>query len=227
MISMTKGPSLVIFDCDGTLVDSQYVIVAAMQAAWRAQGREDLPPAEAVRRQVGLPLVEAVARLLPGVAEADHVRLAESYKTAFFELRQRPDHHEPLFPGATEALDALEAADWLLGVATGKSRRGLIATLERHGLAQRFVTLKTADDAPGKPAPDMVLQAMHEAGADPRATLVVGDTVFDIEMARNAGVAALGVAWGYHQPEELLAYGAESVVDCFAELPDAISRIAG
>jgi phosphoglycolate phosphatase len=220
------GVRLVLFDCDGTLVDSQHVIVAAMVAAWRAHGLVD-PSAHAVRRIVGLPLVQAIAMLLPRDATAAPERVAESYKEAFFELRRRPDHVEPLFPGVAGTLQALDAADLLLGVATGKSRRGLVATLDRHGLTHRFVTLKTADDGPGKPAPDMVVQAMAEVGAEPRDTVVVGDTVFDVEMARNAGVPAIGVAWGYHEVGELRGAGAARIVHRFGEVPGAIAAVLG
>ncbi len=219
---MGNGISLVLFDLDGTLVDSQHAVVAAMTQAWRAHGLDD-PAAEEVRRVIGLPLATGIAALLPDHARVAPERLAESYRESFLELRRRPDHVEPLYPGARAALDALRAAGRLLGIATGKSRRGLIATLERHGLVDRFVTLKTADDGPGKPAPDMVVQAMAEVGARPGGTTMVGDTVFDIQMARGAGVRAIGVAWGYHGVDELRAAGAARVVRNFAELPAAVA----
>ena len=221
---MGNDISLVVFDCDGTLVDSQHSVVAAMTEAWRAHGLSD-PKAGEVRRVIGLPLVTGVASLLPEGAAVAPERVADSYRRAFFELRRRREVVEPLFPGALAALDAIEAAGRLLGIATGKSRRGLIATLEGHGLAARFVTLNTADDAKGKPAPDMVLRAMAEAGAGPEATLVVGDTVFDMAMARNAGVRCVGVGWGYHPADELAAAGGDRVVHGFAELPAAIAEI--
>ena len=221
---MSNDISLVVFDCDGTMVDSQHSVVAAMTEAWRAHGLSD-PEAGEVRRVIGLPLVTGVASLLPEGAAVALERVAESYRRAFFALRRRRQVVEPLFPGAHAALDAIEAAGRLLGIATGKSRRGLIATLEGHGLAGRFVTLNTADDAKGKPAPDMVLRAMAEVGAGPEATLVVGDTVFDMAMARNAGVRCVGVGWGYHPADELAAAGADRVVHSFAELPAAIAGI--
>ena len=222
---MTDRLTFVIFDCDGTLVDSQHVIVAAMTEAWRAHGLPDPSPRD-VRRVVGLPLVTAVEMLLPDGRE-DPERVAESYKQAFFALRQRPDHIEPLFPGIESVLDRLSEAGVILGVATGKSRRGLVATLDRHGLASSFTTLKTADDGAGKPAPDMVLQAMADVGAEPEDTVVVGDTVFDMQMAINAGVPAIGVAWGYHEVEELHAAGARSVVHDMARLIPEIADTFG
>jgi phosphoglycolate phosphatase len=219
-------PRLAVFDCDGTLVDSQHNIVAAMAEAWRAQGLQPLP-APLVRRVVGLPLLEAISRLHPLGSGEVHLSLTDYYKNAFHSLRQEPDHREPLYPGTVEALDATEAAGYLLAVATGKSRRGLDATLERHGLEGRFLTLKTADDGPGKPHPHMLEEAMAEAGAGPASTVMIGDTVFDIEMARNAKVRSVGVSWGYHDPDELRAAGAYGVIDEFVELPALAATLYG
>lgn len=209
---------LVVFDCDGTLVDSQHAIVACMAAAHGAEGLA-APQADAVRRVIGLPLLECMARLAPGHPEDSHARLTEAYKQAFFTLRQHPDHHEPLFDGALTALDRLEAAGYLLGIATGKARRGLDAVLERHGLASRFVTLQTGDLGPGKPHPAMLERAIAETGVSAEDAVMVGDTSFDMLMARSAGVHAVGVGWGYHPPEELRAAGAHVVIDSFDQLP--------
>lgn len=223
---------LAVFDCDGTLVDSQHFIVETMTAAFRETGRAP-PLPEAIRRIVGLSLEFAIARLLadeeavqpPDPDQPAVQELAELYRQYFFALRTRPDHYEPLFPGAREALNALESHDVFLGIATGKARRGLLATLERHGLAQRFVTLQTADIGPGKPHPGMLQRAMAEAGVDADETVLIGDTSFDMEMARNAGVLGLGVSWGYHEVEELTAAGATRVIDSFAELLPVLSEI--
>ena len=217
---------LVVFDCDGTLVDSQHMIVAAMGAGFAALGLE-APGAEAVRRIVGLSLTDAMARLRPEGGEAERAALADAYREAFFELRTEPDHHEPLYPGAVEAIEALDGLGYLLGVATGKSQRGLRAVLERVGLIDRFVTLKTADDAPGKPHPAMLEQAMAEAGAKPAETVLVGDTTFDMEMAINASAHAIGVSWGYHPTDELTAAGARCIVASFADLVAEITALSG
>lgn len=212
---------LALFDCDGTLVDSQHAILAAMEAGFAAAGLAPAP-ANAVRRVVGLPLVEGVARLLPGADPRLHVEIAEAYKAAFQDNRLHGRHPEPLYPGVRPALDALEEAGLLLGIATGKSRRGLLATLQHHGLLDRFVTLQTSDILPGKPHPDMVHHAMAEAGTDSAGTVVIGDTTFDVLMAKNAGVACVGVSWGYHAPEELVANGAARLVDAFEDVPGAV-----
>lgn len=223
---MTDAPlRLAVFDCDGTLVDSQHSIVACMSAAFAAAGLA-APAAEAVRRVVGLPLAASVARLDPLLAAAECARVAELYKQAFTDMRRDRSIEEPLFPGVRELLDALEAEGVLLGVATGKGRRGLRITLEQHGLLGRFVTLQTADDAPGKPHPEMLRRAIAEAGAESATTAMIGDTTFDILMALNAGTAAIGVGWGYHPPDELRAAGAHEVVDAAHEVRPAWARAA-
>ena len=222
---MTSTPRrrLAVFDCDGTLVDSQHAIHAAASAAF---ARENLdPPSKAeLIRVVGLPLAECIARLAPDASADRQTRLVEGYKSAFFELRQRPDHHEPLYPGVLEALAATEEAGFLLGIATGKARRGLMAVLERHDLQHRFVTLQTGDQGHGKPHPDMLLRAMAETGAAPADTVMIGDTSFDMMMATNAGVDAIGVTWGYHPAAELTTAGARLLIAAFSELPAALSR---
>lgn len=208
---------LVIFDCDGTLVDSQNVICTAMTGAFAAAGLAAPDPVK-VRRVVGLSLVEAVAALLPEREEALHQEIADFYKSQFRRLGEAAHAPEPLYPGARQALEGLAEAGFVMGVATGKGRRGLRGVLERHGLEDYFQTLQTAEDAPGKPHPQMILQAMADVGARPQDTIMVGDTSFDMAMARAAKTAALGVAWGYHEPDELLAHGALQVLGCYSEL---------
>lgn len=216
---------LCVFDCDGTLIDSEHSIVACMASAFAAHGLAE-PTAASVRHVVGLALTPAVARLIPDADELTHERVAQSYRDAFAVMRRGGDVREPLYPGAMEALAAIENAGWLIGVATGKSHRGLIATLTGHGLHERFVTLQTADTAASKPHPDMILRAMNEAGADPGATVMVGDTTYDMEMARNAGTLAVGVAWGYHDERHLWDSGAHAVIGEFGDLPAVVERLS-
>jgi phosphoglycolate phosphatase len=219
---------LVIFDCDGTLVDSQHMICAAMQQAYEANSLS-VPAREHLLSIVGLSLPDAFRRLaVHAVNGADHPveALVTCYKDAFAALRQSPDHLEPLYPGAREVIDALASRpDTLLGIATGKSQRGVRAVLGRHGLAERFATIQTSDDAPSKPHPGMVLAAMRETDSTPQDTVVVGDTVFDLEMARAAGARAIGVAWGYHPPAALREAGAHAMIEAFAELPPMLDRL--
>lgn len=201
---------LAIFDCDGTLVDSQHSICTAMTRAFE-EAKLAPPDRPAILSVVGLSLPLAIARLLPD-AEADfHDHLSDRYKLAFQAMRREEGVCEPLYPGIADLVVELDAAGWLLGVATGKSDRGLALCLTHHGLIDRFVTLQTADRHPSKPHPSMLLTAMAEAGAAPDTTVMIGDTSFDIDMGVAAGVRSIGVAWGYHPPAELLASGAQAV----------------
>jgi len=211
---------LAIFDCDGTLVDSQANICLAMEDAFARAGLP-LPPRHATRRVVGLSLVEAVRMLLPDAEHELHRGLAEDYKTAFQRMRGGGLIEEPLFEGMAEALDGLRARGWLLAVATGKSDRGLGHCLQRHKLTDHFISLQTADRHPSKPHPSMIAKAMADAGAGPATTAMIGDTSYDILMALAADAHAIGVAWGYHAPEELLALGAHAV----AEHPSDLARL--
>ena len=210
---------LALFDCDGTLVDSQANICAAVEQAFALHGVA-IPERAAIRRIVGLSLVEAMRGLLPGADDAQHRAMAEDYKLAFQRMRATGAlADEPLFDGMIAMLDRLEAGGWVFGVATGKSDRGLAHVLDLHGIKARFVTLQTADRHPSKPHPSMIETAMAEAGSSPGTTVMIGDTSYDIVMGRNAGTRTVGVSWGYHPPEELLACGAHAVAAEVADLP--------
>jgi phosphoglycolate phosphatase len=209
---------LAIFDCDGTLVDSGATIHRALRAAFETHGI-DCPPPSVSRKVIGLSLVEAMAVLAP---DADHEALSRTYKDAFLALRVGGHVEEPLFDGILPLLDAFEAEDWMLAVATGKSDRGLRHCLESHGIHARFVSLQTADRHPSKPHPGMALAAIADAGAAPETSVVIGDTSYDIRMALAASVGAIGAAWGYHTPEELAAAGAHAV----AEAPEQVLTMA-
>lgn len=210
---------LALFDCDGTLVDSQANICGAMEACFVA-AKLDPPERSAIRRIVGLSLPEAIAVLAPEADTAFHHAMAEDYKRVFRAMRTDGGlAEEPLFDGILDAIEALDAAGWLLGVATGKSDRGLHHVLDAHGIRHRFVTLQTADRHPSKPHPAMLEAAIAEAGAAPETTAMIGDTSFDMAMARAGRAHAIGVAWGYHAPEELTAAGAHHVADHARTLP--------
>lgn len=212
---------LIVFDCDGTLVDSQHLIVAAMEAAFHAHGMPPAP-ADAVRHVVGLSLAEAVAGLLPEASLPECIAIAETYKRAFDELRRSAHLIEPLFAGAREVLHELDRRGHFLGVATGKSVRGVTAVLEHHGLAHLFVSVQTADHHPSKPHPGMLEQIMRDTGSRPEETVLVGDTTYDVAMARAARARVLGVAWGYHPADALRHAGADHVLETFPELLDVI-----
>lgn len=220
---MTGQLRLVLFDVDGTLVDSQASIVAAMTAAFAGSGLP-VPERSAILSIVGLSLPHAMERLAPGHTARD--ALVTAYKDAYFAQRAEKGaaRLSPLYPGARRALERLSSRpEILLGVATGKSRRGLDAVLADHGLEALFVTRQTADHHPSKPHPSMIETAMAEAGVGPEATVMVGDTSFDIEMARAAGARSVGVGWGYHAPEALQR--ADKVVHGFNDLAAALEEI--
>ncbi|MGI9500139.1 MAG: HAD-IA family hydrolase [Geminicoccaceae bacterium] len=214
--------SLILFDCDGTLVDSQHVIIETMNRAFRARGLAP-PTPDQTRSIVGLSLEKAMAILAPNREADDHHRLAELYKEHFATLRLAEDFSEPMFEGALDTLDRLSEKGITLGVATGKSLRGLRMVLEHHGIRDRFSTLQTADFHPSKPHPSMVETALKETGASAGTTLLVGDTSFDMEMARAAGVRPIGVSWGYHPTSVLEEAGAEIVLDQFEQVLDLTS----
>jgi len=208
---------LAVFDCDGTLVDSQATICLAMEQGFAACGLA-APGDAATRGIIGLSLVEAMAALHPAGSSSQHAVLAEEYKKAFFNLRAAGLAEEPLYDGIADAIADLDTRGWLLGVATGKSDRGLRHILEYHGLHPRFVTLQTADRHPSKPHPSMLELAMADAGASPATTAMIGDTSYDMIMAKSAGCAAIGVAWGYHNADALHDGGADVVAGTPSEL---------
>ena len=218
---------LIIFDFDGTIVDSQHFIHDAYSAAFEAHDLEP-PSAEATRHVIGLRLDVASLRLLPEGSSQDLAdSICQAYRDAFFRLRAEPDFEEPLFPGARETLKQLNSPERLLGIATGKNRRGLLHALNHHDLTDHFIVLKTSDDGPSKPHPELLHQAMAEMGAECAETVFIGDTTYDMEMAVNAGVTGLGVAWGYHAREALTAAGAARILEGFAELPRTLDELGG
>ncbi|HEX3209325.1 MAG TPA: HAD-IA family hydrolase [Geminicoccaceae bacterium] len=208
---------LIVFDCDGTLVDSQHAIVAAAERAFRGHGLEP-PSAEAVQATIGLSLELAIAAWRPETGVAERKLLADAYRAAWRALRDEEGVREPLFPGALATLTELDRQGHLLAIATGKSRPGLLSVLEHHGLLSMFVSLQTADRHPSKPHPGMLEAAMRETGSLPGETLMIGDTSYDMAMARAAGVGAIGVGWGYHSVDHLIAAGASAVLERFEDL---------
>lgn len=211
---------LIIFDVDGTLVDSQQHIHSAMSAGFANAG---LPPLEKdqVLRIVGLSLPVAVAELVPDQPPELQARIVEGYREAF--AASRLVQTAPLYPGAMACLDALSGRDdLLLAIATGKPRRGLDAVISAHGLQGRFISLQTADGHPSKPHPAMLESVLSETGMQAEDAVMIGDTSYDMMMAAAAGMTGFGVAWGYHRPDELLNAGAALVAPDFATLTDEL-----
>ncbi|WP_137699525.1 HAD-IA family hydrolase [Marimonas lutisalis] len=215
---MSERLRLVVFDVDGTLADSLAEIVAAMGAAFAGEDLE-APSRGEILSIVGLSLDQAMARLAPELSAGKHAALVEGYKQAYFRQRQE-NGASPLYPGAREMLEMLAQDPFLLmGVATGKSKRGLDALIEAHGLEAFFVTRQVADFHPSKPHPAMLHAALAEAGTSAGDAVMIGDTTYDIDMARAARMRAIGVNWGYHPADRL---GADAIVEDFAALPGTI-----
>ena len=207
---------LVIFDVDGTLVDSQHHIVEAQRRAFSALGLP-VPTRERSLSVVGLSLAEAFAVLVG--EQGPIAALVEGYKAAWFALRQEPGYREPLYTGAAATIAALSGRSGVvLGLATGKSRKGVDRLLAAQNWNSVFATVQTADDHPSKPDPAMLRAALAETSVPASAAVLVGDTTYDIAMAMSAGVRAIGVSWGYHEAAALTDAGAACIARDFADL---------
>lgn len=216
---------LVMFDMDGTLIDTQALIAENAAAAFASVGLPPPTPAD-VRGIIGLSLPVAIGRLA-WTEDVDVIEgLVGAYRAHYRASLERDIDREPLYPGARDALERLkQQPDTILGVATGKGLSGVVRILGNHGLAGHFVTVQTPDHNPSKPHPGMLLRAMAETGAEPASTIMVGDTTYDMELARAAGCRAIGVSWGYHEAAELIAAGAGALIHDYSELDAAIIRV--
>lgn len=209
---------LVVFDWDGTLSDSTTIIAQAIQSACRDLG-EPVPDDIAARYVIGLGLADAMRTIAPALPTARHAELAALYRDHY--LGREDDI--PLFDGARELLDEL-AARHLLAVATGKTRAGLDRVLRRNGIADRFHATRCADEGRPKPHPDMLLHLMDRLSAGPHETLMIGDTTHDLELARNAGVAAVAVSYGAHPTDDLTRFGPLATLHSVVELRGWLAR---
>ncbi|MEO1920068.1 MAG: HAD-IA family hydrolase [Paracoccaceae bacterium] len=219
--------SLVVFDMDGTLIDSQDVIIEAMRRAFIRMDRP-APTDGQTRGIIGLSLQQAVATIAPDMTHAEAVAGAEFYRQSFIEMRAEMggDGATPMYPGARAALNRLHSQDnILMGVATGKARRGLDHAYESHGIGHYFVTHQTADEHPSKPHPSMLHQTLLDTGVEVQRAVMVGDTEFDMAMGKAAGFATVGVSWGYHSQERLSAAKPDAIIDSFDDLDEALTYI--
>lgn len=222
---MTGPLRLILFDVDGTLVDSQAGIVRAMMSAFGGVGQTP-PQRSELLSVVGLSLDHAFLKLAPELDATDRAIMADVYKQTYARERQAIGSaaFSPFYPGVQEMLGTLSAMpENILGVATGKSRRGLEALISGHGMEGVFLTRQVADGHPSKPHPSMIEAALRESGADRSNAVMIGDTAFDIEMARAAGIRSIGVSWGYHPVSAL--DGADVIVDTVREIGPAISAL--
>lgn len=210
---MARRFELLVFDWDGTLMDSAAAICASLQAACRDLSLP-VPPDEDARFIIGLGLDDAMAHILPGLPREQYSRVAERYRFHFLAA----NGGIRLFPGAAETIAELRQAGFMLAVATGKSRRGLARDLEATGLVPYFHATRCADEGFSKPHPGMLEHLMVELGAGADRTLMIGDTTHDMEMARSARVARLAVAYGAHPRRELLAFDPVACLDAFSDL---------
>jgi phosphoglycolate phosphatase len=214
-----------VFDVDGTLIDSRAVIHRAACEAAADVGLPE-PPYDQVRQIVGLSLHEALARLAPQLTDAELAEFVARFQDSFRRMHAEPGFSEPAYEGAEDLLRRLHRDGWLIGMATGQSRRGVERNLLRAGWADWFCTTHCADDGPGKPHPSMLLEAMRATDAEPARTVMIGDTSHDMAMATAAKVRPQGVAWGFHTVDEVRAAGAAHVAETFEELEAELERFA-
>ena len=214
---------LVLFDCDGTIVDSAGVIHACMELTFDDFGMAR-PALAHTKSVIGLTLDIAIAQMLERPLDAEIAAMTARYKEHFLAYRESGAALEPAFDGLLELIATLASRDdVILGVVTGKSRRGLASILAHHGLTEAFFATRTADDCPSKPHPAMVLECCAEAGIDPSQTFVIGDAVYDMQMAVSAGASAIGVSWGYAPVDALRAAGASHIVGDAGEIATLIA----
>jgi len=207
---MTKRYQLIVFDWDGTVMDSTAVIATSIQSACRDLGLP-VPSDEDARHVIGMGLSQALQHAVPSAPEHMYEPLADRYRHYFLAQDQRI----PLFAGAQETIEELHDAGYALAVATGKSRKGLDRVLDSSGLRRYFHASRTADETFSKPHPAMLQELMDELGVQPEEVLMVGDTTHDLQMAINAGVDAVGVTYGAHPEDQLRALNPRALLDDF------------
>ncbi|CCM75757.1 HAD-IA family hydrolase [Rhizobium mesoamericanum] len=217
---------LALFDCDGTLVDSAALIHEVMTRTFVHFGY-DRPDVSLTKSIIGLTLDIAITRM-QGKPHVDDeaIAMTEHYRAIYSGVRDKSGMDVPLFNGIKPLIDELARNDdVLIGAVTGKSRRGLVHILETHGLAPHFIVTRTADDCPSKPHPAMVVECCDETGMNPTDAIVIGDAVYDMQMAKAAGAKAVGVSWGYASVNDLMAAGADGIVHHPSDLLSYFSEV--
>ena len=218
---------LIVFDCDGTLVDSQQTIITATEAALESHDFSS-PSRRDILYAVGLPVDVAMRRHAPDATEDQIINMLDVYRETYQQLVQQDDRGQVMFEGMREQIVELGGMDeTLMGIITMKSRRGLERVVDAYNIRRYFQVLKSADDGPGKPNPDLMLDAMRETGVTATQSLMVGDTSFDIMMAKAAGARAIGVGWGYQTVDELQESGADAIADTPDQLKALLADFTG
>ncbi len=214
---------LIVFDCDGTLVDSQKSIMRGIETAWQSLGKSP-PKLSEVLKIIGLPLKQAIETLCPLATAPEVDKMCKAYMDTFKTNEVKSDE-EMLYTHVIETLNILNNKDTILAIITGKSKKGLDKVIERQGFKKLFSITKSADCGPGKPNPKVLFDVIDEAAVEINNVVMIGDTTFDIEMGKNANVKTIGVSFGYHTIAELNGVGADIVVDKFSEIPNAIDSL--
>ena len=221
---MSQKLKLALFDYDGTIVDSAIMIVEGAIAAFRICGLPD-PDPKKVRENIGKPLAIALDEYMPPGFNVTPNEISEAYRSWYAEQGRLGLQNEPLYPGVVELLKELKTDDWLIGIATNKSRIGLINGLAKHSLSDMFdITLSTDENIP-KPNPAMAIKAMNDLGVDKENCVMVGDTINDIGLGVNAEIISIGVTWGYNDKNLLTSAGADYLVDDANELSVLMKKL--
>ena len=221
---MSQNLKLALFDYDGTIVDSAIMIVEGAIAAFRICGLPD-PDPKKVRENIGKPLAIALDEYMPPGFNVTPNEISEAYRSWYAEQGRLGLQNEPLYPGVIELLKELKTDDWLIGIATNKSRIGLTNGLAKHSLSDMFdITLSTDENIP-KPNPAMAIKAMNDLGVDKENCVMIGDTINDIGLGVNAGITSIGVTWGYNDKNLLLSAGANYLVDDANQLNTLMKEI--
>ena len=214
---MSKNLKLALFDYDGTIVDSAIMIVEGAIAAFRMCGLPD-PNPQKVRENIGKPLAIALDEYMPPGYNVTPEQISEAYRSWYAEQGRLGLQNEPLYTGVEDLLKELKADEWLIGIATNKSRIGLTNGLAKHNMSNFFdITLTTDENIP-KPNPAMAIKAMKDLGIQDKFCVIIGDTINDIGLGVNAGIISIGVTWGYNNRDLLLSAGASHLVDNASDL---------
>ena len=221
---MIKNLKLALFDYDGTIVDSAGMIVQGAIEAFRMCGLPD-PDPQKVRENIGRPLAVALDVYMPVGYTVTPEQISEAYRSWYAEQGRLGLQNEPLYPGMVELIHELKSNDWLIGIATNKSRVGLINGLAKHNLTNIFDITLSTDENIAKPNPAMALRAMKELGVEEKYSVIIGDTINDISLGVNSGITSIGVTWGYNNRKLLMSAGANHLVDNAEDLSKLMNKL--